>query len=114
LGHSDDLQHEAEWPLELLSSSSSPQTNTDDAELNSGPEGLLLGTGELVDEAMGFDVNIEASNKGHLGQQLPLTPELPGSESGKENTIPCGHLIEYYPTINSMWFFIHCDTKAVS
>lgn len=114
LGHSDDLQHEAEWPPELLSSSSSPQTNTDDADLNSGPEGLLLGTGELVDEAMGFDANIKASNEGHLGQQLPLTPELPGSESGEENTIPRGHLIEYHPTINGMWFFIRCDTKAVS
>jgi hypothetical protein len=67
-----------------------------------------------VDEAMAFDANIKASNEGHLGQQLPLTLELPGSESGKENTIPCGHFIEYHPTINGTWFFICCDTKAVS
>jgi hypothetical protein len=114
LGPSDDLQHEAEWPPELLSNSLSSQTNMDDADLNSSPKGLLLGTGKLVDEAIGFNANIEASNERHLGQQLPLTPELPGSESGEENTIPHGHFIKYHPTINGMWFFICCDTKAIS
>jgi hypothetical protein len=115
LGPSEYLQHEAEWPLEPLSGSSSSKTNMANADLNSGPEGLLLGTGELVDETMAFDVNIEASNEGHLGQQLPLAPELPGSDSGKEeNAIPQGHFIEYHPTINGIWFFICCDIKAVS
>ena len=115
LGPSDYLQREAEWPPEPLSSSLSSQTNMDNADLDSGPDGLLLGTRELVDEAMAFDVNIEASNEGHLGQQLPLTPELLGSDSGKEeNTISHGHFIEYHPTINGTWFFICCDIKAVS
>ena len=62
LGPSDSLQCEAEWPPEPLSSSSSSQTNMDNADLDSGPEGLLLGTRELVDEAMAFNANIEASN----------------------------------------------------
>jgi hypothetical protein len=66
LGPSEYLQHEAEWPPELLSSSLSSETNTANADLNSGPEGLLLGTRELVDETMAFNVNIEASNEGHL------------------------------------------------
>jgi hypothetical protein len=115
LGPSEHLQHEAEWPPELLSGSLSSKTNTANADPNSGLEGLLLGTGELVDETMAFDVNIEASDEGHLGQQLPLAPELPGSDSGKEeNTIPQGHFIKYHPTINGTWFFIRCDIKAVS
>lgn len=114
LGASDYLQHEAEWPPELLSGSLSSETNTDNANQHSGPEGLLLGTGELVDEAMAFGINIEASDEGHLGQQLPLTPELPGSDSSKENAIPPGHFIEYHPTINGMWFFMCCNIKAVS
>jgi hypothetical protein len=63
---------------------------------------------------MVFDASVEASDEGHLGQQLPLTPESPGSDSGEENTIPHGHFIEYHPTINGTWFFICCDIKAVS
>jgi len=54
-----------------------------DANLNSGPEHLLLGTGELVDEVPAFNANVEAFNKGHLRQQLSLTLELSGSDSGK-------------------------------
>ena len=101
LGPSDYLQHEAEWPSEPLSDSLSPQTNTDNPDLDSGLEGLLLGTEKLVDEAMAFDVNIKASDKGHLGQQLPLTPELLGSDSCEENNaIPLGHFIKCHPTIN--------------
>ena len=61
----------------------SPQINIYDANLNSGLEHLLLGTGELVDEVLAFDANVEAFNKGHLRQQSSLTPELSGSDSGE-------------------------------
>ena len=54
-----------------------------DANLNSGPEYLLLGTRELVDEVPAFDVNVEAFDKGYLRQQLSLTVELSGSDSSK-------------------------------
>jgi hypothetical protein len=54
-----------------------------DANLNSGPEHLLLRTGELVDEVPAFNVNVEAFNKGHLRQQLSLTLKLLGSDSSK-------------------------------
>lgn len=108
LDPSDYLQHEAEWPPEQLNGSLSLQTNSDnrDADLDSGPEDLLLGAGELVDEDMAFNANIEASDEGHRGQQLPWTPESPRSDSGEENAIPQGHFIEYHPTINGTWFFI--------
>jgi hypothetical protein len=54
-----------------------------DADLNSGPEYFLLETEELVDEVPAFDANVKAFNEGHLRQQLSLTPELSGSDSGK-------------------------------
>jgi hypothetical protein len=62
-----------------------------------------LETEELVDEVLAFDVNVEAFNESHLRQQLSLTPELSGSDSGKaqgNNAIPHGHFIKWHPTIN--------------
>jgi hypothetical protein len=107
---SDHSQHGDEWPLELLSGSLSPQINMYNADLNSGPEHLLLGTGELVDEVPALDVNVEAFDEGHLRQQLSLTPELSGSDSSEaqgNDAIPHGHFIKWHPTINGTWSFIH-------
>jgi len=107
---SDHLQHGDEWPLEPLSSSLSPQINMYNTDLNSGPEHLLLGTRELVDEVPAFDVNVEAFDEGNLRQQLSLTLELLGSDSGEaqgNDAIPHSRFIEWHPTINGTWSFIH-------
>ena len=107
---SDHSQHRDEWPLEPLSGSLSPQINIYDANLNSSLEHLLLGTRELVNEVPAFDANVEAFNEGHLRQQLSLTLELLGSDSGKaqgNNAISHGHFIKWHPTINNIWSFIY-------
>jgi hypothetical protein len=107
---SDHLQHRDKWPLELLSGSLSPQINIYNTNLNSSLEYLLLGTRKLVDKVPAFNVNVKAFNEGHLRQQLFLTPKLSGSDSSKakgNDAIPHGYFIEWHPTINSIWSFIH-------